>query len=74
MVVTDTYHWWSCTLSLDVIATGSSFPLVAVTVSSKVRGDFACFRMACLSLAYSLVLSPLSYEYASMLFSACSTV
>jgi hypothetical protein len=34
-----------------VIATGSSFPLVAVTVSSKVRENFACCQMACLSLS-----------------------
>jgi hypothetical protein len=38
MDVKDTlYHHMNADM---VIATGSSFPLVAVTVSSKVRGDF----------------------------------
>jgi len=48
MDVKDTlYHHMNADM---VIVTGSSFPLVALTVSSKVCGDFARCRLACLSL------------------------
>ena len=61
MDVKDTlYHHMNADM---VIATGSSFPLVAFTVSSKVSDDFACCRMACLSLTYSLIFSPPFYMH-----------